>query len=370
MRKCVLTATALVGGAVLSAAPAGAQQLVSSKVETPPVVDAAIDDVWSQAEVFAFKTVVAEYKAEDAHYLDKWWDAYEGNEIPVRMRSVYTDDNIYFLIRWKDSEDSMDRQSWYYDEKLGKWTQKPKYIPDENGREPAYEDKFTFFWNLTISDFQEKGCEALCHDTRMHTNRDGDIADIWHWKRDRGGPVGEVDDKWLNNDENGRHGDPGSSTYSGNSQELETAQGKMKAPLHWIPGRMNYHWILQSEIDAGFARKIVDVDADGNLVDEDGTVIRKEMVGYDSAWTIPSLTMIKPGTGSRADLKEAHKWKDGVWTLEIVRARDTGDPEHDVQFTRTGTPYEFSVGIMDNAAIAHATPGGYDGNVFEMMLAE
>lgn len=358
------------GPILLTANPATANPLLAAKTDSAPVIDGAVDAVWSSAEAINIQTWVPEYKATDADHPDKWWDGYEGQKIPVKIKTLYTDERIYFLVRWRDATASYDRQSWYFEPGANRWLQKPKYTPSDYDRPPAYEDKFTFFWNMTISDFKTEGCAALCHGTRMRTIRDNERADIWHWKLDRGGPVGIIDDKWLNNDENGRHGDPGQPTYSSNSQTLQTDSGEVKAPLHWIPDRMNYHWILQSEIDAGIAKRIVGMDSDGNLVDEDGTVLNKEKYGHDSAWTLPSLTRIQPGSGSRADVREAHTWADGVWTLEIVRNRDTGDPEHDVQFTGTGIPYEFSIGVMDAAAIAHATPGGFDGDVFELILAE
>lgn len=74
------------------------------------------------------------------------------------------------------------------------------------------------------------------------------------------------------------------------------------------------------------------------------------------------------GEGSRADVREAHNFEDGMWTLEIVRDRNTGDEEHDVQFTEAGKPYLFSLAIMDNEAIAHSTPGGLLGTAYKLIL--
>ncbi|NNE09435.1 MAG: hypothetical protein HKN20_12815, partial [Gemmatimonadetes bacterium] len=169
---------------------------------------------------------------------------------------------------------------------------------------------------------------------------------------------------------NGRHGDAGTGAYKDNKQDLVTSAGPtVTAPLYWIPGRTDYHWIMQTEIDDGTARMIMDLNADGNWVDEDGTVLDKTLFGYDSDITIPSLQGIKPGTGSRGDVSAWHNWSNGMWTLKIMRARDTGAAD-DVQWTAVGEPYYFSIGVMNASAIAHATPGGFAGTAYQLILGE
>lgn len=370
MRKSLLLfATAFTWLFVLnSGAFAASTTLVAPQVQTPPLVDGKVDRLWDDLQPLIIKTRVPDYDAGSDKYEDKWWDGYEGQEKTATMKSVYTDDKIYFLFQWNDNEDSRERQSWYYNKLEGKWMQKPKYVADKYGMPPAYEDKFTVFWNMSIADFEEGGCAMLCHGIRMRTNGPGEKADIWHWKRNRGGPVGIIDDKWLDDAENGRHGDPGESTYSGNKQELEFNGEMVTAPQYWIPGRQDYHWIMKSDIDQGVAKKIVKMDKSRNLIDEDGNVLKGEDFLHSSPRVIPSLANIKMGSGSRADVHEAHNFSNGTWTLEVVRKRDTGDPEHDVQFTKRGFYYLFSIGIMDNQAIAHSTPDGFAGTVYKLTL--
>ncbi len=355
--------------------------LVSAKTTTLPSSNATVDALWANVEGISISTTVATYDINvDGH--DIWWDDYEGMTIDMTMKSVYTDDDIYFLCTWNDSEDSKTRQAWYYNTNDGnvedangdvipaKWLQMGKKYPDEFGNPPAYEDKITFFWDITMDNFENSGCATLCHGQYMATNGAGQRADIWHWKRDRTGPVSQIDDKWLNDDQNGRHGDEGTGAYSSNTHDLvTTSHGTISAPNYWIPGATDYHWITQADMDAGVAREIVDMNADGDWVDEDGTVLLKAEFGYTSNKVIPSLMGIKPGTGSRGDVSAWHNWADGTWTLKIKRARDTGTDD-DVQYTTLGVPYLFSVGIMNNAAIAHATPGGYAGTAYQLILSE
>ena len=53
--------------------------------------------------------------------------------------------------------------------------------------------------------------------------------------------------------------------------------------------------------------------------------------------------------GSRGDIESGATWDRDRWTLEIRRARDTGDREHDVLFTDPGRPYYFGISVHDNA---------------------
>lgn len=343
------------------------EAVISQKVDTAPAEDATVDALWSDVAGIIIPTKVPAYDIGDP---DIWWNEYEGKTMHVTMKSVYTENDIYFLFQWNDAEDSKTRQAWYYHQDSTEWLQMGKKHPDKFGNDPAYEDKFTMFWNLSISDFQTNGCSNLCHGDEMKTNVAGERADIWHWKRDRTGPVSQVDDKYL--DPTGRHGDDGESAYSYNAQDLVTSTGDtVAAPLYWIPDRTDYHWILKSEVDDGTAKEIVDLDSTGNFIDEVGNVLNKADFGYTSNKVISSLYNIKPGTGSRGDISAWHDWSNNTWTLKVKRARDTGNDD-DVQFTEVGevNSYWFSIGVMDAAAIAHATPGGWAGPPYQMILAE
>ena len=42
---------------------------------------------------------------------------------------------------------------------------------------------------------------------------------------------------------------------------------------------------------------------------------------------IPGVLMMKPYTGSRADVRAGARWANGHWTLEVVRRLRTGQPD-------------------------------------------
>lgn len=344
-----------------------AQTVYGHLVTTPPADNNTIDALWSKATGINIPTEVAAYDFT-INGKDIWWDAYEGKSCNVTMKCVYTSTHVYFLFVWDDSEDSQVREAWYYNATGTKWLEMGKNYPDEFGNPPAYEDKLTVFWNISIADFASSGCHALCHGSNMSANHDGEKADTWHWKRVRNGPVNELDDQYLDNALNGRHNDTGAASYTDNVQTvMTTTQGSKTLPKYWIPGRSGYNWIMQSEIDDGTARKIVDMDATGNLVDEDGTVLDKALFDYSSQLVIPSVYGIQPATESRGDVDAWYKWENGHWYLKVKRLRDTGNGD-DVQFTKLHVPYEFSIGVMNNAAIAHATPGGWSGYAYKLIL--
>ena len=336
--------------------------LGSISTEAAPTLDGRVDEIWAEAPALTVDVVVPEYPVFDAGYHK---DSYQ-----VSMQSLHTDTDIYFLYQWTgDDELSEARQSWYYNETEEAWMQKPKYGTDDYFG-PTYEDKLAVIWNIndSIEGFNENGCSILCHGENKHTNAEGETADIWHWKLDRTGPVHQVDDKWLAfSDGNGRNSDEGTGAYSSNSQELtDASEAAVNVPLYWIPGASDYHWIMDADPSA---RQIVAIDQNGNLVDEDGTILVKEEFDGSSAVQIPSLYGIKPATGSRGDVAAYQNYDANThtWTLEVQRALNTGNQD-DVDFSDPEKMYYFSVGVFDAAAIAHAVPDGMSGTSFPLVM--
>lgn len=340
--------------------------LVSKKVKTGPEMDGMLDDSWQLAKSLEIMVEVPEYEHFDEIYFGKKYD--------VTLRSVYTDSDIFIFAQWTgDDEVSQDRQSWYYNDIEDKWMQKPKKNPDDY-TPPGYEDKFAFIWDINGRDFLEKGATIYCHEEYKHTNYADELMDIWHWKLVRTAPVHQLDDKKLVYvDENidaakydGRKSDEGSSSYSDNKQTLEINGSEMSLPLYWIPNAEQYFWILDGD---NSARKIVGMDENNNLIDEDGSILIKEEFTLGSSKLIPSIKGIKPATGSRGDVTvyEFYDESSKTWNLEIQRKLDTGN-EDDVQFDDFDNLYDFSISVFNNAAVAHATPDGLNGKVYSLMF--
>jgi len=62
---------------------------------------------------------------------------------------------------------------------------------------------------------------------------------------------------------------------------------------------------------------------------------------------LPREALEKP-VGSRGDIEAKAVWERARWTLEMKRARDTGDKENDVQFTDPERPYYFGISVHDD----------------------
>jgi hypothetical protein len=68
--------------------------------------------------------------------------------------------------------------------------------------------------------------------------------------------------------------------------------------------------------------------------------------------------------GDRGDISAGWQWQDGVWTIEIGRALETGS-EYDVQFNDLAVPYYFGFAFFDNAQVRHAYQYGANEMIFE-----
>jgi len=260
------------------------------------------------------------------------------------VKALYDDKNIYFLAQWKDSTQSL-RRVPYQKQADGTW--KKLSDPNDKGGDNNlyYEDKFSFIWNInnSIKGFNEAGCFVACHPGEgkpygnMYTANPGEIGDIWHWKSVRTGPVGQIDDQYLDDTrydkekapEAGRKSDPKTAGgYTDNPlDEKKFPKFALKDNKPAPP-----YWILDVE-------KVAFDDTKYKVNDE-----------------VPSI-VIAPMSGDRGDISAAQSWKEGVWTVEWTRKLDTGS-KFDVQFTDLSKGYFFAVAVFDNAQVRHAFQTG------------
>lgn len=251
----------------------------------------------------------------------------------VSLKSVYTNDTIYFLAQWQDAKQSLKRFPWQKQQD-GSWKQlKTSSKHDEN---TYYEDKFAILWNIdnSITGFNQNGCMVTCHIGEgkaygnMRTSAKGESGDMWHWKSVRTGPVNQLDDKYLNHTSpSGRHADPKQAGgYSNNINQTKdrpnyTARNQPTPP----------YWILGDE-------KTPFVDS------------------YQKGDEIAGI-IVSPFVGDRGDVQTKARYEKGQWTLEIARKRVTGSP-HDIQFDDVSKSYFFGVAAFDNSQVRHAFSGG------------
>jgi hypothetical protein len=365
------------------------KELLTEKVTTPPVVDGVIDAAWQTATKLV-TTVQVPDPGND------YFKGYVGDTYTVTLRSVYDQNNIYFLAEWNDAAKSLNRDPWYFDPASKTWKEenrKPTF--DANGvkvREAFYEDKFAMLWNIdnSMPTFNVQGCYASCHTSldpathgaataRHFTGSSTELLDMWHWKSVRTGmpfTIGKLDDQLQNNTEfdladGGRHSDPKiSGGYTDNVQTLPLTGGApgetVSVPKYVIPGRTNYYWIMKSEQNNGTALPVTAVDVNGILtygsgatmgtIDPNTDVAFQRSGGTTGSKAIPSVYDIDLLTGDRGDINAVGVYTGSGWVLEFSRPLITPSGKAgrtDVQFDVTNS-YLFGIAVFNNAAIAHA----------------
>lgn len=307
------------------------QTLTSAKVAAPPVLDGKVEPVWNNA---GFVRIPVS-------------GGYYGNG-EVLLRSVYTADSIYFLAEWQDSTESLRRQPWLWDG--ARWVPVPPKPPayTDWARMPpgaAYEDKLSLIWDISgnIAGFAQSGCAPTCHGTKMYTNSEGELADIWHWKSVRGNPVGQVDDQYLTiNDPDSKEGGRKSDPNTGGGYYVNETSDK-SAPRYVSPDKPTAppYWIL----------------------DEKKAEITPAMK-FNKGDEVPGVVVAR-FTGDRGDIAGKGVHSDGKWVLEWGRPLNTNS-KFDVQFSDLNAGYLFGVAVFDNAQIEHS----YSQDPYQLVFAK
>ncbi len=305
--------------------------LTSVKVATAPVIDGIPEAIWDQAT--AMMVNVSGGANTGSH--------------TVALKSVYTDDSVYFLAKWNDPTESLRRLPWQK-QADGTWIQLKTPNAKEGGENTFYEDKFAQIWNINISGFETSGCFTTCHagenpDVKdfgnKYTPNPGELGDIWHMKIVRTNPTGYIDDQYVDSThysnatpDAGRHSDPGLVPYYDNINAAKAAPNFTSADQPAPP-----YWIFDDQ-----KQPFSDIYMAG---DEIASII------------------VRPPTGDRADIKGKAVYMDGNWTLEYGRKLTTGS-QYDTQFSDLTKEYFFGTAIFDNAQTRHSYETGASKLIF------
>lgn len=314
----MLTAVAMWTAA--NAGPAEIVNLMAKSVGAGPSVDGVADGTWDGVESVTFGAIGG---------------ANAGSH-EVTIKSVYTANDVYFLVEWDDPTNSLRRFPWQKQED-GTWL----HLNDGSDHDEVefYEDKFAFIWNIngSIAGFDDAGCMVTCHVGEApkpygnkYTAAAGERGDIWHWKSVRSGSIGYIDDQWLDDTRYsedatgaGRHSDPKNvGGYVNNVNEAGDGPAFMGPQ-----GADGPYWILDGE-------KVPFVD------------------NFEAGDEIPGIIVLRPD-GDRGQIDGVAMYAGGKWTLEIRRALVTGS-EFDIQFGDLTAAYPFGVAVFDNAQVRHA----------------
>jgi hypothetical protein len=247
-------------------------------------------------------------------------EKFEGKKATVTTKAVYTQDSIYFLLKWDDPTLSVTKGAWKYDGQ--KWA----HIKSN-------EDRISLLFEIErINKFATKGCTVVCHvpqgapsakDGKFGTSAAAEKGDLWHWKAARSDPAGFADDTWvtvISEKKGGRKSDAGSGGDKKNMTEDKSKPMYMLAPGK----KLGKHGVLL----AADAVEIADYS-----VFKAGDVV--------------TYRMPKQAEGSRGDIKAVSIYADGGWTVMLHRKLDTGN-EDDVALNPR-KQYSFAMALFDDS---------------------
>lgn len=216
-------------------------ELTSVAVAAAPAIDGAgTDEAWSSA---------AEIVTLD-----------RSSQREIRIRSVHTADEIFFLVSYPDAAPSETHKSWV-------WNAAEQVYVQGSDRE----DVFVFKWSLVGNDANL----SIYRAPQPHR------ADVWFWKAHRTNCLGYADDK---------------------EQILGTEPAKNARELQQPDGRSFFLQRIGDQGQAAYAQQM--------KFDYEGEVLPK----YER----------RQPTGSRADIRARGEWREGQWVIEFRRKLDTG----------------------------------------------
>ncbi len=363
--------------------------LLVKKFTTAPIFDGEIDEIWNEARPLLNEAKVSSAgnriitlnpssKGDTSLEPNDLFAPYIGESYKYSLRGGHDGEYLYLLFEFEDNADSRDRESFYFNPNTKTWEQENKYANAINDK--YYEDKFAMMFPIKVNGaypagFKEGTCTITCHGglsdpqpgqktTRHYMSNAGELADLWHWKRNRNVLSQSIDDGYVTTDANagkasanGRKGDAGISMYNDNPVFTDAATGK-KGPKWVKKGMENYFWITDAELASGAAQKVTAVSITGVLTLSDGSTIdpNTDLASYAKGLgkkRFPSVNVNPGGAGNdfRTDTQVRAKHIGTGWQIEIKRKLNSGDPK-DVIFV-VGEEIPFGLSIFNNSAIAH-----------------
>ncbi len=303
---------------------ASTTELIAVKTTTPPTIDGSIDASWTGIPLLKINSTVPDPG-------NGLFTGYINDNIPVSLRSMYDDENIYFLAEYADDTKSVNVAPWYFNPVTKLWAQESTSKTfDENGvmtRTGFGEDKIAMLWNIDKSTpkFITQTCYASCHiftpyldysvtpavqrsnatSGNHYTNGVNEKIDMWWGHLGRDLIFDQMDDNYQDwaggpvvtnltgGNANGRHVDDivvsGTSTVWPNRPTYTTAKpqgtinnrqtlkldgtgASVTVPMWVVPNAINSYYILASDTLSNRAVKITKVSSTGVLSYNGGSI--------------------------------------------------------------------------------------------------
>lgn len=342
-------------GAAVAAVFFGADQASTNRLEAAyakkePILDGKSDDaVWENAKAVEIPTM------RGANLPD--------GDVSVTVRAAYNDTHFFGLFQWPDSTRSFKHLPMVKTEDGWKVQQTEFGIQDEDS---YYEDKFGVMLtkggglagdgSIHLGPQPLDGHPGPSGGRGLHYTTDGSIVDVWHWKAVRTGnpAMQQIDDNFF-----GAPMEPkAKGRYTGGyDKDPKTGGGFL---MNWEAYSDDVVTPKFLPRDPASIERFQSVDLSPDAGDDEGLfLLKSEAVPYDPALdtypvgtVLPAVVVDAPFEGDRGDVSAAAHWEDGMWTLEVRRALDTGS-EYDLPIS-TSKPTYLWVAVFDHAQTRHS----------------
>jgi cytochrome b subunit of formate dehydrogenase len=302
--------------------------LVITRIDGAPKEDGTMSDpLWSRARPVFIQTQQGANLGGTGESL-------------VEVRALRNNDKVYFAFRWEDPTRSLRREpiikredGWY---NLDKNAEKQDAVD-------FYEDKISVIFSdnpsLGGSGVTFLGSHPLPDDKPrplnergFHYTTDGSIIDMWQWKASRGGLLGHVDSQYITSPyepskdeanynaryQGGYWNKPGRTIYSYNFKFIRKDHvgpiTVLRLPLDWkaqVAALGKYDLDPNSSDDENGRWYMFEEESEPYTPEADAKI----PIGT----VLPGVIISGQYEGERAEVNGWAKWKDGHWTLELVR---------------------------------------------------
>ncbi|TQF71295.1 ethylbenzene dehydrogenase-related protein [Pseudoalteromonas luteoviolacea] len=266
----------------------------------------------------------------------------------VTVKALANKYESYFLISWQDATKSTNHLPLLKTSTGWKVKENGFYNFDER---TFYEDKFAVMLSegcdiagdktLHLGDKPIKNKPKNWHGKGYHASLDGKTRDLWHWKAVRTNDMYLADDNFIG---------PPAAHLSGKRRYTAGYQPDGKESGAYV---MNWQWYTPN----GVIPKRLPAQLSQIQSAHDSVLPWFGSTPYDTSQDLyPSGTLLSSVLyrsnrfeGDRADVRARGEWKNGRWTLELVRKHNT-QSQYDVAL-KTGTC--MWVSAFDHSQIAH-----------------
>ncbi len=310
-----------------------ASTLVASKIASssaPSVSSSAVEAVWDNAQPLTITAspIGANFKGSNRTF-------------PVTVKSVATDNDIYFLVQYDDQSEDYLRTPLAFlggDPASGKnW----KVIQ-------SYDDGVSLLFEVAAGStegvkFKDKGCTMLCHTAKTGDYNPGmfsedttlGIYDIWYWHSGKSNADGYAEDKF-------------------------SASNPVYAILFDELNQNNFKNNIAGDTASGYLPQSIAGNNNNGLdkryfIDESNSV---SFLSHSStnpatgtAWSlgdrVPGFVVGTPAsTRGNFDVQARGYYSGGKWTVKFKRSLATDDNYSDITLAH-GREYLFSLAIHD-----------------------